>query len=282
MRRLRLVLCALGFAILWGTVVSLAGSASEESAAKPEPEKKAVKAAGPPVPRTGVEAIEAALAKPITCEFVETPLKDVLDYMQDAMHVQIYLDSSGLKEAGVDESTPVTCNLRGLRFEKALNPILDSLQLKWTIHDDVLYVTSPTKLESEEFHETRVYDAGDLVVYQDENGKKFDDYAPLSDVITQTIDPKTWSDSGSGTGSILGESLGTAKVVVVTNRYDVHKKIAALLADIRTIAAKKTGGGDLPRRERPKAPAVLSASGPVGPTKDFIPPSKPAKPPVKK
>ena len=138
--------------------------------------KGAKGAARPPVRRTGVEAIEAALAEPIDCEFVETPLKDVIDYLEDAAHVKIYVDSSGLKQAGIDESTPITCNLHGLRLENVLRLVLNELKLGWTIHDDVLYVTSQEELLSDEFVVIRVYDVGDLVVYQDNNGKKFDDF----------------------------------------------------------------------------------------------------------
>ena len=179
MRRSVLVVCALGFAFLLGTVASLAENPFEESAgdmqakpakiaskAKPadnpfgsnsaEPKNKAAKrSARSPVRRTGVEAIEAALAKPIDFEYVETPLKDVIDYLADAMHVEICLDSAALKEAGIDESTPVTKNLHGLRCEKVLRLVLDELQLGWTIHNDVLYITSPAKLESDELMETR-------------------------------------------------------------------------------------------------------------------------------
>ena len=77
-----------------------------------------------------------------------------------------------LKEAGVDESTPITCNFHGLRFENVLRLVLNELQLGWTIHDDVLYIASPQKLESDELMETRVYDVADLVAYRDENGRR--------------------------------------------------------------------------------------------------------------
>ena len=247
MRRSRLVVCVLGFAILWGTVVSLAGDPPAKSAGskQPGPARKAAKTAAP-VCRTGVEAIEAALAKPIDCEFVETPLKDVIEFFKDKMQVEIYLDSPALKEAGVDESTPVNCNFHGLRFEKVLKLVLESLQLKSLIHDDVLYVTSPAKAESDEFLEDRMYDVGDLVVYLDDKGRRRDDFTPLTDLITNAIDTKTWMDNG-GTGTIGGCSLGTEKILVVSNGREVHKKIAALLAEVRVIAAKKTGGDSLPR-----------------------------------
>ena len=111
-----------------------------------------------------------------------------------------------------------------------MNLLLDELQLKYVIHNEVLLITSPAKANSEEFLETRLYDVADLVVYQDENGKKFDDYGPLTELIPSSIDSKSWHEDG-GCGSIHGMSLGTAKVLVVSNRYDVHKKIAALLAE---------------------------------------------------
>ncbi len=280
MRRLRLSVCSLGLVVLLGTVVSLADDPFEASAggargkaakpvrkareAKPEnssdddpfasgsaePKRIAPKrAAKPPALHTGVEAIEAALAKPVDCEFVETSLKEVIDYLKATMQVEIYLDSSALKEAGVDSTTPITCNFHGLRFEYVLGLVLNELQLGWTIHDDVLYIASPQKLESDDFSETRVYDVADLVVYRDKDGKRVDDFVPLTDAITSTIETKSWEDNG-GTGTIMGESFGTAKVLVISQPYEVHKKIAALLAEIRSIAAKKSGGDELPRLRR--------------------------------
>ena len=251
MRRLRLIVCARGCIFLLGTAVGLAGNPPKKSAGKkPEPAKK-VKGDSPPlVCRAGIEAIEAALNKPIHCEFVETPLKDVVDYFQDVVQIQICLDSpAAFKEAGVDESVPITCNLKDLRFEKVLNRILDAQQLTWTIHDDVLLITS--KANAEAYMDTRVYDVADLVVYQDRDGKRFDDYAPLTSLITESIAQKNWVENG-GCGSIRGESLGTAKVLVVSNCYNVQEQIVALLADIRTVAAKKSGGDGPPFRERPK------------------------------
>lgn len=253
MGRSRLLMCGLGVFVLLGTVVSLAGNSAEKSAEKNKP---AATKAAPPVFRTGVEAIEAALAKPIDCEFVETPLRDVIDYFQDLLHVEIFLDASALKEAGIAPDTAVNCHLRGLRFEKVLNLVLNEIQLKWTIHDDVLYIASPDRIGS--FIETRAYDVADLIVYQDEKGQKVDEYQPLTDVITTNISPCNWEHNG-GKGSISGASLGTAKVLVVAQTREVHREIADLLSEIRTTAAKKSGGGDLPIREHHKP-----AKGPVG------------------
>ena len=55
-----------------------------------------------------------------------------------------------MKEEGIDENTPVTKNLKGISLRSALKLLLDELQLKYVIHNEVLLITSPTKAESEE------------------------------------------------------------------------------------------------------------------------------------
>ncbi len=75
--------------------------------------------------------IEEALKQPTQIEFVETPLKDVVDYLKDLHKIEIQLDSPALKEAGVDESTPVTKNLKGISLHSALKLLLD--ELAWLI-----------------------------------------------------------------------------------------------------------------------------------------------------
>ena len=101
--------------------------------------------------------IRQALNQPTQIEFVETPLKDVIEYLKDLHHIEIQLDASALKEAGVDESTAVTKNLKGISLRSALRLMLDELQLKWVIHNEVLLITSPTKAESDEYMVTKAY-----------------------------------------------------------------------------------------------------------------------------
>src|SRR5208283_234882 len=108
--------------------------------------------------------IEEALKQPTQIEFVETPLKDVIDYLKDLHHIEIQLDGPALKEAGVDESTPVTKNLKGISLHSALKLLLDELQLKYVIHNEVLLITSPAKAESDEYMTTKVYPVADLVL----------------------------------------------------------------------------------------------------------------------
>jgi hypothetical protein len=116
-------------------------------------------------PSPAEERIREELKKPTKIEFVEAPLKDVVDYLKDYHHIEIQLDSAALKEAGnVDDSTPVTKNLNGISLRSALKLLLDELQLKYVIHNEVLLITSPTKAESDEYMTTKVYPVADLVL----------------------------------------------------------------------------------------------------------------------
>ena len=58
--------------------------------------------------------IEAALKSPTKMEFVETPLRDVIDYLEDYHQIVIQLDESAMDSAGVSKETPVTKNIKGV------------------------------------------------------------------------------------------------------------------------------------------------------------------------
>ncbi len=69
-----------------------------------------------PSPSAAENYIDAALKAPTPpIEFVETPLKDVVEYLKDAAHIEIQLDAAAvLKEAGVEAESQITKNLRGI------------------------------------------------------------------------------------------------------------------------------------------------------------------------
>jgi len=75
------------------------------------------------------------------------------------------LDRKELPAVGVDpKNTIITCRLSGISLRSALPLILDGLQLKWAIHNGVLFITSEQRAESEELHTTKVYDVSDLLL----------------------------------------------------------------------------------------------------------------------
>ena len=102
----------------------------------------------------------------------DTPLKDVIDYLKDLHHVEIQLDGQALKDAGIEESVPITKNLKGISLRSALKLLLDDLELKYVVHNEVLLITTPARIDSEDYLTNKVYPVADLVLPIKETGFK--------------------------------------------------------------------------------------------------------------
>jgi hypothetical protein len=231
---------------LLGTAVWLLASSAVLAQEVPRDKKPQPPAANVSRPADREAAIEKALASPTQIEFVETPLQDVIDYLKDYHHIEIQIDAKALNDVGVDPSKTITKNLKGISFRSALKLILRELKLTYVIQDEVLLITTPQQAETR--LTTKVYPVADLVVCRNSKGEPWDDYDTLIEVITTTIDPATWDQNG-GSGSISGASLGTAKILIVSQAQDVHQQITDLLEQIRAVAAKNPDAGP-PRRDK--------------------------------
>jgi hypothetical protein len=263
---------------------------------RPAPQAKHVQKPPAPLPpwRPGAaEAkIEKALASMTQLEFVDAQLEDVIDYLKETHKIEILLDKRVLEDVNVTRETPVTINVKGVCLRSALRLMLRNMQPEMTyiVRDEVLLITTP-EVESEELV-TRVYPVGDLVACRDEHDAIWDDYDTLIDVITGTVKPTSWEDVGAP-GAIRGSTLGTAKVLTVTQTQEIHAEVAGLLAKIREIA-KKDPNAMMPRRSRPTQPSGRccrrvepssvgttngSASGGTVPSTASKPPEKPVAPP---
>ena len=225
--------------------------------------------------QTGEAAIEKALQQPVDLMFNETPLADVVKSLRERCGIEIQLDERSLADANITSKTPVTCEVRGTPLRSALNLMLrnfgedwtkkswlrtlDATLKKlhkgrpeekkpwavWTIKDDVLLITSAD--ENANILSTKVYDVSDLVVFRDKNDALWDNYDSLIDMIETGICQNNWQNNG-GSGSISGVSLGTAKILVVSQTYQIQGEVADLLEKIRKIA-KKTPNKSIPRRD---------------------------------
>jgi hypothetical protein len=200
-----------------------------------------------PCLQAGEAAIEKALASETQIEVTEMPLWDVLDFLRNHHKIEIALDIRALSDVGIGSDTIVTFRVRGVPFRSALNLMLRPLNLTWTIHNDVLLITTPEEAESLLY--PKVLDVGDLVVCRDKDGKLWDDYDSLIIAINRVVKPTTWDQVG-GPGGIAPANFGTAKALVINQTYQVHCQIAELLAEIRAIA-KKTPNAEPPQRDRP-------------------------------
>ena len=108
------------------------------------------------------ERIQAALSETTEVEFVDTSLKDSMEFIADLHDITIILNETALSEEGIASDEPITQVLSGISLRSTLKIILEPLGLTYIIEDEVMKIT--TEIDAEEQLSTRVYPVGDLVI----------------------------------------------------------------------------------------------------------------------
>jgi hypothetical protein len=104
------------------------------------------------------EKIMRALDGPTEMDFVETPLKDVVEALKVRHGIEIQLDAKAITDAGGSVDMPITRQVKGISLRSALRMMLREHDLDFAISDEVLVITS-----SEGRLALRQYEVGDLV-----------------------------------------------------------------------------------------------------------------------
>ena len=173
--------------------------------------------------------IQQALQRKLASDglvFEDTPLEDVARYISETYQIPIQLSMPALEEIGVSADEPVTANLHGICLQSALRLLLPSLQLTYTIQNEVLLITTP---EEAEMHLTTcVYDVRDLLPGTG-NAADFDS---LIDTIISCIETDTWAENGGGESEIRPLPAG---FLVISQTPLVHEEICGLLTSIREL-----------------------------------------------
>lgn len=107
------------------------------------------------------EEIRRALSRPISFDFQDTPLSDIVDYLRDYTGVNVIPDLAAMEQVGVDLDTPVTLRLESVTLKSALRLLLRPLEMTYLVGDGVLQLTT-SEVASRELI-TKVYPVGDLV-----------------------------------------------------------------------------------------------------------------------
>jgi hypothetical protein len=108
------------------------------------------------------QEIDVALKKPVTFDFTDATLADVVEFIRDFSGVNLVLDRPALQEEGISPDTPVSMRLSGVSLKSALRLVLGQLNLTYIVQNEVLLVTS--QVEAQSIVVTRVYPVADLVV----------------------------------------------------------------------------------------------------------------------
>lgn len=205
----------------------------------------------------GEARIEAGLARRISVQFVDTPLRDIVSYVGDRTGLSIQL-SKKIADAGVEANHPVTFSADNIAAEGALKLILRELNLSLLVEYGRVIVTTVEETQSPEHQTTHVYPVADLLdvvrIPAREGGGYELDYGQLIDTITTTIEPDSWSDVG-GPGSIT--EFENSRSLVISSRRDIHQRIASLLLSLR----KAKGLQGIRSTSLPTATEALRPSG---------------------
>jgi hypothetical protein len=105
-----------------------------------------------------------ALKSPTQFEFDDTPLDDVVKYLKDYHNIEIQLDMKALSDLGIEPTTPIKRDVKGISLRSAMKILLGQLGLTAVVHNEVLYITSEDTAKSPEFMTTKVYPVADLVL----------------------------------------------------------------------------------------------------------------------
>jgi hypothetical protein len=112
-------------------------------------------------------ASAAPLERRLSADFIEVPLRDVLDFIADAADVQLYTNEKRLAAAEISVDSPITIQLRNVRVDMLLDLTLAqaSEQLAYVMQDGIILVSTQDDLEGAA--EVRIYNVRDLLKLPD-------------------------------------------------------------------------------------------------------------------
>ncbi|MBM4088116.1 MAG: hypothetical protein FJ276_01610 [Planctomycetes bacterium] len=174
--------------------------------------------------RRAMQRILTKLEDEIVLEFVDAPLAEVVDYLKSAMEIPVVINKAALDDVGLGTDTPVTISVSGVSLRSALDLMLESLDLDFTIRHEVLMITTPE--DAENHLDTRVVPLEGMRISSEK----------LIEVITKCVAPDSWDEvGGAGTITALGPEFNA---IVVSQTLKVHEQIGDLLDQLRAIGAE--------------------------------------------
>lgn len=214
-----------------------AGKRLEENREHTERLKLAPSPSQKPIP----QEMKMKLGEKLSIEFINTPLRDVISFLQEKSKMNFFLDKN------IPDSD-VNIKLDNVPLSVILEYILPK-GLGYVVKDNIVHITlEPLEL--------RVYDVRDLLINLEDRqslsaqveaigvaegasskgeGKDtFDRVQEIINLITSTIEPASWSANG-GKGMIAARE-GMLGDIVVTHILGVHKEVEGILAALRSSA----------------------------------------------
>jgi hypothetical protein len=180
--------------------------------------------------------IEYQLSLPVTLNFTDTPLKQVIDDLHNWQGINVYFDREALDAEGISIDRPVTIKLQDIALKTALTLLLKQAHLTYVVKDDVLQIT--TEAEARGKLMTRTYPVADLID-ADASALLGVDVPPwiklnkeetLVSFITYNVLPRSWADVG---GKASVEFHSPTQSLVVNQTPDGQEAVENVLALVR-------------------------------------------------
>ncbi len=190
--------------------------------------------------RPGVERVEKALEKTLSCDFRQVPLDQVAAWLARKTGVPIKLDRMALEDVGIEADMPLTFRASEISFRSVLRLMLRTCDLTYEIRDGAFRITTPEVAEKRCM--ARLYPVRDLVAGCDSVGcgdRKVTSpgLEALADLVQTVAHPtrREWD-------AIKPVALRKARLLVLYHTQDAHQGTADLLTALRQLARESVGG----------------------------------------
>lgn len=207
------------------------------------------------------QKVYAKLEEMTSFEFIETPLRDVVDYFKDLHDIEIQIDQLALDDTGIDTSPTITSKMKDVPLCEALDRILAPLDLTYSIRDEVLLIT--TLEHAAKRPEVRIYNVAELLDPQT-TAQQLADAVHLAlgpsrayarthtatDGDKRVADPQNTADKPEVKATT--EIVGVRNVLVVRDTVERHGEVCEILLALRAAIQ----GPDKVEPKRQQAPPV--------------------------
>lgn len=191
-----------------------------------EPSTIGVDTGDSPIVREAANRIEKTLKEAVNVDLTDSPLEEVLEGLEKAHRIPIWIDKQALQDEGVAMDQQVTLVKSNITLQTALLLILEPLGLTTVNQDGVLKVT--TQAKADEMMTTRVYPVADLI----NTPSAGESYTSLIIVFQQNTSGK-WVDIDQEGGSVT--AFPNAQALVVRQTQKIHRQIEGILTALRKV-----------------------------------------------
>lgn len=164
------------------------------------------------------QQIAAKLHQETKIQFVEAPLQDVVEYLQNLHEIPVQVDQAELDRSGIDRDITITTNIESLSLPVALDLMTKQHDLGWYVDGGALVIT--TYDAAYERMSNRIYKLNQL------------DAVGAAKVISKIIAPGTWNEHGGEANMAV---IRDRNLLVIRQSREGHDAIESLLTQLEQL-----------------------------------------------